>query len=71
MNLNVQYIKDTEGKNTSIKMPIKDWESIKEILNNSSISLKENIHFIETPIKIDKMKIQRKKKSFSDFLMDL
>lgn len=71
MDLKVHYIKDNEGNNTAIKMPIKDWESIVKILNQASISTKEKIELIETPIQVQKLEVERKKRKFSDFLMDL
>jgi|GEM_PF-1642945 hypothetical protein len=71
MKVRVHYIDNTQGEQTAVKIGIEEWQQLKKYLSEASENNKETIDFIETPVKVDKIEAKPKKRSFSDFLMDL
>lgn len=72
MKFKIHYIDDTKGEPTAVKMDIQEWNQLKDYLLRMSQHNGEGIDFVETPVRIPKLEVQpRKKRSFSDFLMDL
>ncbi len=71
MKLKVHYIDNKQGEPTAVKIDIEEWNELKRYLTNAGQE-RETIDFIETPVEIPRMKVQpKKKRSFSDFLLDL
>lgn len=72
MKLKVHYIQNTKGENQAVKLDIDEWNQLKSLLNQSAQEIGETIDLIETPFKVNKLDIKpKKKRSFSDFLLEI